>query len=177
MNINLMKFQFNKNEILKTKRGKIMLKYVVVVLLVSLLLFGCVNSQPNAPSSGGQTTVNKSNQTMVTENRTGFDQTQQAIKMAIADGNYEQNVTYSSPAGDDIVDISISVLNNTITSVSLKPTHAAPISENFIKNYNQSIQSLVVGKKIDQINLPHNVAGSSLTNAAFKQYLSQLESS
>ncbi len=154
-----------------------MLKYVVVVLLVSLLLFGCVNSQPNAPSSNGQTTVNKSNQTMVTENRTGFDQTQQAIKMAIADGNYEQNVTYAYHSGHETVDIKLSVQNNTITSVSVTGINPNPMSARIINSYNSALPDLVVGKKIDQINLPHNVAGSSLTNAAFKQYLSQLESS
>lgn len=153
-----------------------MIKYVLVVLLVGLLLFGCTgqgNSTPN--SSLNATKMNKSNETFVAENRTGYEQTQQSIQMAIADGNYTKNLTYSSPGGNDVVEISVSVLNNSITSVSLKPTQAVPISENYIKNYNQSIQPLVVGKKIDQIDLPRNVAGSSLTNAAFKQYLLELE--
>jgi hypothetical protein len=66
-------------------------------------------------------------------------------------------------------------VNNTLTNVSITGNNPNPISAKIIDKYAVALQTLAVGKKLDQINLPKNVAGSSLTNAAFKQYLADLD--
>jgi hypothetical protein len=95
--------------------------------------------------------------------------------MAIADGNYEKNVTYPYHSGQETVGIKVSIVNNTLTNVSITGNNPNPISAKIIDKYAVALQTLAVGKKLDQINLPKNVAGSSLTNAAFKQYLADLD--
>ncbi|MGV8084826.1 MAG: hypothetical protein ACP5N9_01080 [Candidatus Bilamarchaeum sp.] len=152
-----------------------MIKYVLVVLLVGLLLFGCTSPSNPTPNTTGNVTINKTNQTVMADNRTGYEQTQHAIQMAIADGNYEKNVTYPYHSGQETVGIKVSIVNNTLTNVSITGNNPNPISAKIIDKYAVALQTLAVGKKLDQINLPKNVAGSSLTNAAFKQYLADLD--
>ncbi len=162
-----------------------MRKLLLVALLVSVLLFyGCASggSQPAQGAgsngsgekilplpSGGSPAGN-----VTAENKSGYDKTQQAIALAVADGDYASNVTYAYHSGTETVEIKITVKNDTITSASVRGLNSAMMSSRIIGNFNAALPDLVVGKKIDQLSIPRNVAGSSLTTAAFKQYVESL---
>lgn len=108
------------------------------------------------------------------DTKTSYDKTQQVINHLIADGVYANPVDYRSPGGQNQMTVSVTVANDVVTAVSLTPVTADPKSTMYMNNFNRNVQPLVVGKKINEIKLPHNVAGSSLTSGAFQQYIDSL---
>lgn len=164
-----------------------LLSLLVALSLAGMLLTGCV-SQPNAnpsaspsvstapsviPSVPAATATPVINVT--TENKTSQEKINQSIAAAVADGTYNTQSTYAYHSGTETVAISLSVANDVVTNASVTPSDQAnPMSRRIIDNFNAALPDLVVGKKIDQLNIPHNVAGSSLTTAAFKAYVDQL---
>ncbi len=90
------------------------------------------------------------------------------------DGTYTATGEYSSPGGDESINITVTLSNNIVTSTSAvsganDPT-AASYQSDFINGYKQ----YVVGKNINTIKLS-NVAGSSLTPQGFDNALQQIE--
>ncbi|VVC01861.1 Uncharacterised protein [uncultured archaeon] len=156
---------------------------VAGLLLIGVLLSGCAQaSSPSAANSSNSLGAPAPSASApatapdlaISDNKTGYDKTQATISQVIADGNYTEPVTYMSPGGKDELMMSVVVKGDVITSVSITPTKADNKSMMYMSNYNKNIQPLVVGKKINELNLPKNVAGSSLTNGAFKQYVADL---
>ena len=171
---------------------------VISLLLLSMSAAGCLSSasdspksvspaspasSPNTlspgsvspasqPSSSGST-VN-ANDSLIADTKTGVEKTQAAIAALVPDGTYESNVTYYHHAGPETVDIQLALKDDVITSASVSGISPNMMSAYYISSFNAALPSLVVGKKIDQLGLPHNVAGSSLTNAAFQQYVAGL---
>ncbi len=149
----------------------------LVFAVLAALVFGCVSQDSGQPAAGadsGTPSINKTNLSMG-DNKTGFDKTQEAIALAVADGTYVSSETYSYHSGNETVEIKITVENDTITAASVEPSSEAhDVSKKIIGNFNAALPELVVGKKIDKLDIPKNVAGSSLTTAAFKQYVDEL---
>jgi len=153
--------------------------------IVLMLLFGCVGSgtASQAPGNGAPSQVapappapsTASKVDVSTDTKSGYDKTQQTIALAVADGTYSKIVTYQYHSGSDDVNVSISVKDDIVTAASVSPAAQLDnVSMKIIGNYNAALPKLVVGKKITELNLPKNVAGSSLTNAAFKHYVDEV---
>ena len=164
-------------------RGFTMKAIIVLSVIAMLLLLGCAQqgaTQQGAPGSSIQASsqtgasVQPAPSSMMTENKTGYEKTQAAIASAVADGNYGANVSYYYHSGMETVEIKLSVKGGIITDASVTGLNPVPMSAMIIGNFNAALPGLVVGKKIDQLNLPRNVAGSSLTTAAFQQYVNGL---
>ncbi len=90
------------------------------------------------------------------------------------DGTYEATGTYTSPAGEEEIDVTITIEGGKITdteSVS-KATNPKSVAMQgvFIENY----KSLVVGKSLDEVVLD-KVAGSSLTPKGFNDAVEQIK--
>ena len=155
------------------------LAVAIMGLLVLALIFGCASQSPNPNGNGNgnssqNTTIDKTGITTA-DNKTAYDKTQQTIANALADGNYSEQVQYTRPGGVEIVDFTVTVENNTVTEVSVKPSdNPNNISAKIIGSFATALPDLVIGKKITDIHLPRNVAGSSLTSAAFQQYVDSL---
>ncbi|VVB57074.1 Uncharacterised protein [uncultured archaeon] len=134
------------------------------------------------PSSGSGAMPSKSgsgaavsNGSAMADNKTGYDKTQMAIASILPDGAYEKNVTYAYHSGEETADIQISVKDDVVTAASVKLVGSPnSVSQRIANNFNDALPGLVVGKKINELNLPHNVAGSSLTTAAFAGYVDEL---
>lgn len=150
--------------------------------IVMMLLFGCVGpggaSGQGAPSqvtgtpsaSGAPSKVDVSADT-----KSGFDKTNQTIALAVADGTYSKIVAYKYHSGSNDVNVSISVKDGLVTAASVTPAAQLDnVSMKIVGNFNAALPTLVVGKKITGLNLPKNVAGSSLTTAAFQQYVADV---
>ena len=148
---------------------------MLVSLVVAMLLYGCLGgpAQNQNQTGTGNSTIGKLN--LTADNKTAYENNSQVIANILADGTYEQNVTYAFHSGIETVDISVTVQNDVITAASVTDATASnPYSARMISNLNGALPGLVVGKKINELNIPHNVAGSSLTTAAFAQYVNGL---
>ena len=154
-----------------------------IAMAAMLLLFGCTQQSPGQQSAPGSGNVQPAQNNgslqlspsgILAENKTGYDKTQSAIASAVADGNYDANVSYAYHSGTETVEIKLSVKDGVITAASVTGINPAMMSARIISNFNGALPGLVVGKRIDQLDIPRNVAGSSLTTAAFKQYVDGL---
>ncbi len=166
------------------------IKVGAVLFLGAGLLMGCLNSGPEAAKAPAVSTVEKT--TPVTpdvpqtttdvstinastaDSKNSTEKVQESVSQAIADGTYIDNAFYQSPGGRDMVEFSISVKDDVITSASVVAKDADETSEMYIEKVNNALPNLVVGKKIDTLDIPRNVAGSSLTIAAFKAYVEKI---
>lgn len=161
--------------------------FLSVLVLVVAFIAGCTNQTQQTTglttlgtSSSPSPTIGATSQpsviaTPTTEIKTGNDKINEAIAAAVADGTYSDKLTYAYHAGEETVDVEVSVKDDVITSASVKPgPKAVNMSIKIINKFNAALPELVVGKKIDKLDIPKNVAGSSLTTAAFKEYLQKL---
>ena len=150
---------------------------LAAVLLLSLV-FGCASQAQASPGTGAPAQANFSSvdKTGITtaDNRTSYDKTQQAIVAAVADGTYFKEVQYAYHSGIESVDFNITVKNDIATAVSVNAPHPNMMSARIISSFSAALPDLVVGKKMEDISLPRNVAGSSLTSAAFQHYVDSL---
>lgn len=163
------------------------LKFFFVLAALSLsasFLAGCTQ---NAPAPSATPLVNATaNPTLepsatpaptasvIAENKTGNDKVNESILAAVKDGNYKTEVTYAYHKGVTTVDINITVKDGTVTDASVTPVNADPMSTRIVGGFNGALPDVVIGKKIADIHLSGNVAGSSLTSAAFQQYVDGL---
>jgi uncharacterized protein with FMN-binding domain len=107
-------------------------------------------------------------------NKSIADQHQTTLSALVADGIHSGNLDYYSPGGTETVSVSVTLKDDIITAISVIGVNADPRSSRYISAVNGALPSLVVGKRIDQISLPRQISGSSLTTAAVGQYLSGL---
>ena len=168
-----------------------------IVMLITFAISGCVQSTTQGTPSdamaektgqmaegqsidnsmAGNTTMDGQamNDEMKAENKSGFEKTQQEVANVVADGTYSKNVTYAYHNGTETIDVTLVVKGDVVESASIIPTGTPhPYSEKLINDVNAALPDLVVGKKIDELDIPANVAGSSLTTAAFKNYVQEV---
>ncbi len=154
----------------------------------SLLITGCSAStpvtqpnpsdlsNPNAANAGGVTPLNESkNVSIDATNKSEIQKTQDTItNFVIADGTYADPVTYMSPGGQNSIKISVTTKGDVVTDASVTVINCDMTSQRYVGQFNTALPSLVVGKKISDITIPHTVSGSSLTSAAFAKHLKDL---
>lgn len=155
---------------------------VIALMLCSMLIIGCTQSQGSQQPSGSTNLGAATNPAaqpqgavdITADNRTAYEKNQASIAKVIADGTYARNATYAAPSGNETVEFSIAVKGDIITAASATGNATNNISAKIIGKFNSALPDLVVGKKINELSIPKNVAGSSLTAAAFKQYVDSL---
>ena len=154
-------------------KGTALFAFFALFSLLGIVLAGCLN-QGDASAATATPTVKAFTGEVIAESKTGRDKVQEAIELALADGTYAKDVTYSRPNGNETVSISITVKDDVVTAASVKGNTTSPFSKKWMGAFNGALPELVVGKKINELNLPKNVAGSSLTNGAFQAYVADL---
>ena len=93
----------------------------------------------------------------------------------VPNGMHEAQESYAFHAGVNKIDISVGTENAVIENISVTAVgNVDPMSARFISAVDAALPNLVVGKRIDQVNLPTQVSGSSLTTAAVNSYLHSL---
>jgi hypothetical protein len=112
------------------------------------------------------------------DSKRGDEKIKETINAAIADGEYSKAIKYDYPKdeykGTENLQVSISLKNETITKVSIKGESTNDITKSFVKKVNDELQNLVVGKKITEIKIPKQIAGASLTTAAFAKAVNEI---
>ncbi|MFZ4461581.1 MAG: hypothetical protein ACOYN2_03445 [Patescibacteria group bacterium] len=86
---------------------------------------------------------------------------------------HTKTVTYSTPAGKDDVEFSVTTANGKITAVAVTAKATNDVSKMLQGKFKDAIATEVVGKEISKLNLKA-VGGASLTTAAFTQYVNSL---
>lgn len=126
-------------------------------------LAGCASTAAVAdPQSGGGTSGGAS---------TGPSTTTTTDSSATyKDGTYSEHGTYSSPGGTEVINVELTLKDNIVTAVTVKTVKADPTAHEYEELFEGGISKVVVGKKIDSLNVSR-VAGSSLTSQGFNNAL------
>ena len=132
-------------------------KHLSTLTLLSLIvLTGCTNN--NDPIAS-----NKISSPIVPEG---------TVKTIPGDTTKTGELRYKSPAGDETVNISMSLNNGIITSVSATPLATNPKSIRMQTGFSANISQNVVGKALRGLKVD-TVSGASLTTAAFNDFLTR----
>lgn len=90
-------------------------------------------------------------------------------------GTYSATGHYVSPGGPQQIGVTVTLDNATITKVDLDRSHTRGTSAEFQAKFAGGINSEVVGKNIDDLDV-HKVSGSSLTSGGFNDAIAQIKS-
>lgn len=91
------------------------------------------------------------------------------------DGSYTETGSYQSPAGNDSVKVEVTLKSNIVTAVTVTGEATNPTAKEYQGDFISGIQSVVVGKKIDDLKVS-KVAGSSLTSTGFNAAIEKIKS-
>jgi ABC-type Fe3+-hydroxamate transport system substrate-binding protein len=175
------------------KKYTVLMQLLVLVLSLGLLVSGCstststsVDSQTGQAAQGEQTEQSRNDEpvTVSSDSSMGDDvaastkseeeQLNDKMMDIIADGSYETEVSYPYHSGTERMIVRVSVENNIVTAISLEGIQNHQVSARYIGGVNAELPKLVVGKRIDQVELPKQISGSSLTTAAVGKHLNDL---
>jgi uncharacterized protein with FMN-binding domain len=98
-----------------------------------------------------------------------------AASSTYQDGTYEAKGSYTSPNGQEEIDVSLTLAGDVITAVTVTPEATNPNSVNYQTQFADGISEVVVGKDIDEIDVSR-VAGSSLTSGGFNEAVETIKS-
>jgi uncharacterized protein with FMN-binding domain len=90
------------------------------------------------------------------------------------DGTYKASGSYTSPGGNESVEVTITLKDDLITSVSTSTDSKERQSRQYLGLFSQGISGQVNGKTLDNANVSGNVNGSSLTGRGFNQALKNI---
>jgi hypothetical protein len=79
-----------------------------------------------------------------------------------------------SPGGSETVDLSLTLKDGIITDANFLPKSERPMSLRFQNQFAAGYKELVIGKKINEVNLI-KVSGSSLTPKGFNDAVAQIK--
>lgn len=96
------------------------------------------------------------------------------VAFGYKDGTYNANVSYQSPGGPNGLGVSVTLVSDIITDVSITEGANDPISQKFQDQFAEGYKVLVVGKSIDDVQLG-KISGSSLTPKAFNDALNAIK--
>lgn len=98
----------------------------------------------------------------------------QESKGVYKDGTYEVMGNYQSPGGSEQIDVKLTLQNDVISDITVVPQATRSMSQHFQQLFTDNYKLLVIGKKIDSVQLD-TVSGSSLTPKGFNDALSQIK--
>jgi len=93
-----------------------------------------------------------------------------------ADGSYSSSGSYQSPAGSESISVTLVVKDDKVSSLSVVSNAVHATSKTYQGKFISGINSLVVGKSIEELGSFSQVNGSSLTPNGFKQALNSIKS-
>lgn len=93
------------------------------------------------------------------------------------DGVYTQTGSYQSPAGPETITVTVTVGGDVVKSLTVTPNTSNETSKIYQGLFRDGVNSLVVGKNIDEISGFSQVNGSSLTPGGFNGAFAQVKAS
>jgi uncharacterized protein with FMN-binding domain len=135
------------------------------ILLITLVIVGAIVLTRNNTIESAVAINNTSDTTNTAKAQPG-----QTYK----DGTYTEVGSYSSPAGTEKLSVTVTLVNNIVTSSVVMRAANDPTASSYQGIFISGYKAQVEGKNISDIKL-NNVAGSSLTPIGFMQALQQIE--
>ena len=145
---------------------------VIVIVLVSSIGAGSYYLATNKNETEGSASVAENSQTMAPTS-TNNAQTQ-STNATYKDGTYQAKGSYSSPGGQESIDVSLTIANGKITAATVESNAENSTSKEYQGYFINGYKKLVIGKSIDDVELDR-VAGSSLTPAGFNEAVDQIK--
>ncbi len=103
------------------------------------------------------------------------EKVQDSFVSMVVDGDYVQNLTYKVPNGEARISVEVLIEKGVVKKFTLSPLNGNhEISNNYIANAQEKLLTLIIGKRVEDITIPKNVGGSSLTTGAVKRYFESL---
>lgn len=169
----------------KKEQFRTLLMFFAFLISLSVLITGCTSQNhngTNTPAVSGNTggagvsgaSGGSSSVGIVGDKNTETQKTQNNIARAIADGTYNDQVTYYTHVGLETFEMKVVTKDNIVTDASITPVSADMMSQRYMGAVNAALPDIVIGKNINDVVIPHTVSGSSLTSAAFRQHLDEL---
>ncbi len=137
---------------------------IIAVVIIGALVAGTVVFKPKDSATSSTSNSGSSETVTSTPANTNFK-----------DGTYTATGSYSSPGGNEEIEITITLANNTISATSAKPMAASRESSEYQDEFVSTYQDQVVGKRVATLRLG-NVSGSSLTSRGFNDALEIIKS-
>jgi len=145
-------------------------------LSISVALAGCATDSSGAassPETSAPTSAATSAPTTGGSTGAATDPAP-AASGVYKDGTYEATGSYTSPNGQEEVDVSVTLTGDVITAVTVTPEATNPNSINYQTQFADGIAAVVEGKNIDEIDVSR-VAGSSLTSGGFNEAIETIK--
>lgn len=98
----------------------------------------------------------------------------EAMVSLYKDGAYTVVGNYESPAGPESINVTVTLAGDTVTEVEYAGTAENMRSKKEQANFGEGYKPMVVGKKIDDIQLVA-VSGASLTTKGFMDALAKVK--
>jgi hypothetical protein len=90
------------------------------------------------------------------------------------DGTYTEQGTYTSPGGQELISVKLTIASDAVKAVTVKTIKADPTATQYEAQFEGGISKAIVGKKINDLNVTQ-VAGSSLTSQGFDNALTKIK--
>ncbi|WP_394938702.1 hypothetical protein [Psychromicrobium sp. YIM B11713] len=90
------------------------------------------------------------------------------------DGSYSADGHYTSPNGEETIGVKVTLASGVVSDLQLTPHPSNPNTQKFQGEFISGVNALVVGKKIDELNVS-KVSGSSLTSGGFNQAIDEIK--
>jgi uncharacterized protein with FMN-binding domain len=149
------------------KKGVVGILSLSVIVAIGAYL---AQDKKEVAMENSQPVANKTDGTKVLQVGT----TSEAKPSVYKNGVYAAKGSYASPAGGETVDITLTVVGDTITNATFKGEATNPASVNWQGKFSQGFTQVVVGKKVDELSLSV-VNGASLTPKGFMDAVSKIK--
>lgn len=131
-------------------------------IALSVVAAGC-SSQPSSPTANAPVPTGSP---AAGSGSTAFS--------SYKDGTFTAKGAYDTHAGPEEVTITVTLKDGVITDTQFQGVPSLKMSQRFMDMFSNNYKTLVVGKKIDEVNLG-KVSGSSLTPIGFNNALQKIK--
>ncbi len=149
-----------------SKRFGRVLSPILAVTTVGVLLAGCGQSAVPTDTDEAMTSSSSSaSQAMINTSSSG-----QLYK----NGTYSADGVYRSPAGGEIVHVSLTLKDDLVTDATFTGDATSPKSKAMQAAFSEGFKEQVVGKSLDEVSVGV-VNGSSLTSGGFMDAVTKIK--
>lgn len=149
----------------------------LVIIALGVLIFGLIsfatyfsfNSDSKDAASTASVTLNQEN-----NNLSGDTSITEEKSEEYNDGQYSSQGSYQSPAGEESIDLNITIENGLVTEAVFLGKGENAVSKKWQKVFTDNYRDYVVGKPINEVKID-KVAGSSLTPKGFNDAFNKIK--
>ncbi len=142
----------------------------VLAIAAVALLAGCA---PSMPATGTGSMMSSSSAAVV-PSPSPMSSSSAAAQATYKDGTYSATGEYRSPAGNDEIEVSLTIKDGVITDATYEGLAKMGKSKDFQAKFGEGYKAAVVGKSIDSLSLGVT-NGSSLTPKGFMDAVAKIK--